>query len=85
MDLVGVASVLSACAGFLGNDSGVTHLAAALGLASLRRASPEFVRAHTGQPIGGVAPAITSLGAGGGSIAWVDEAGAMKVTATTRA
>lgn len=33
-----------------------TYLAAALGLASLRRASPEFVRAHTGQPIGGVAP-----------------------------
>lgn len=33
-----------------------TYLAAALGLASLQRASPEFVRTHTGQPIGGVAP-----------------------------
>jgi prolyl-tRNA editing enzyme YbaK/EbsC (Cys-tRNA(Pro) deacylase) len=33
-----------------------TYLADALGLASLRRASPAFVRAHTGQAIGGVAP-----------------------------
>lgn len=31
-------------------------VAAALGVARLRRASPEFVRDHTGQPIGGVAP-----------------------------
>ena len=31
-------------------------VAAALGLAKLRRATPEFVREHTGQPIGGVAP-----------------------------
>jgi prolyl-tRNA editing enzyme YbaK/EbsC (Cys-tRNA(Pro) deacylase) len=31
-------------------------LAAALGLAKLGRATPEFVRHHTGQPIGGVAP-----------------------------
>ncbi|GGQ65204.1 YbaK/EbsC family protein [Couchioplanes azureus] len=31
-------------------------VAAALGVAKLRRASPEFVREHTGQPIGGVAP-----------------------------
>jgi prolyl-tRNA editing enzyme YbaK/EbsC (Cys-tRNA(Pro) deacylase) len=31
-------------------------LAAALGVAKLGRATPEFVRAHTGQPIGGVAP-----------------------------
>jgi prolyl-tRNA editing enzyme YbaK/EbsC (Cys-tRNA(Pro) deacylase) len=31
-------------------------LAAGLGLARLRRATPEFVREHTGQPIGGVAP-----------------------------
>ena len=30
--LVEVASVLAACAGFVGNDSGITHLAAALGL-----------------------------------------------------
>jgi prolyl-tRNA editing enzyme YbaK/EbsC (Cys-tRNA(Pro) deacylase) len=27
-----------------------------LGIARLRRATPEFVREHTGQPIGGVAP-----------------------------
>jgi prolyl-tRNA editing enzyme YbaK/EbsC (Cys-tRNA(Pro) deacylase) len=27
-----------------------------LGVPALRRATPEFVRAHTGQPIGGVAP-----------------------------
>ncbi|MFK3982091.1 YbaK/EbsC family protein [Micromonospora sp. NPDC050397] len=33
-----------------------SRLAAALGLTALRRASPEFVRRHTGQPIGGVAP-----------------------------
>ncbi|GIG61953.1 hypothetical protein Lfu02_63250 [Longispora fulva] len=31
-------------------------VAAELGVARLRRASPEFVREHTGQPIGGVAP-----------------------------
>ena len=31
-------------------------LADHLGVAAVRRASPEFVRAHTGQPIGGVAP-----------------------------
>lgn len=31
-------------------------LAAHLGLGKLRRATPEFVREHTGQPIGGVAP-----------------------------
>jgi len=31
-------------------------VAAGLGLAKLRRATPEFVREHTGQPIGGVAP-----------------------------
>lgn len=31
-------------------------LAAELGIGKLRRATPEFVRAHTGQPIGGVAP-----------------------------
>ncbi|MBO4210578.1 YbaK/EbsC family protein [Micromonospora echinofusca] len=31
-------------------------LAARLGVTRLRRATPEFVREHTGQPIGGVAP-----------------------------
>jgi prolyl-tRNA editing enzyme YbaK/EbsC (Cys-tRNA(Pro) deacylase) len=31
-------------------------VAAGLGVAKLRRATPEFVREHTGQPIGGVAP-----------------------------
>ncbi|MEH1011561.1 YbaK/EbsC family protein [Micromonospora sp. CPCC 206060] len=31
-------------------------LAARLGVSRLRRATPEFVREHTGQPIGGVAP-----------------------------
>ncbi|MET0415450.1 MAG: YbaK/EbsC family protein [Actinoplanes sp.] len=31
-------------------------VAAALGIVKLRRATPEFVRTHTGQPIGGVAP-----------------------------
>jgi prolyl-tRNA editing enzyme YbaK/EbsC (Cys-tRNA(Pro) deacylase) len=31
-------------------------VAADLGVAKLRRASPEFVRAHTGQVIGGVSP-----------------------------
>lgn len=31
-------------------------LARLLGITELRRATPEFVRAHTGQPIGGVAP-----------------------------
>jgi prolyl-tRNA editing enzyme YbaK/EbsC (Cys-tRNA(Pro) deacylase) len=31
-------------------------VAALLGIAELRRATPEFVRTHTGQPIGGVAP-----------------------------
>jgi prolyl-tRNA editing enzyme YbaK/EbsC (Cys-tRNA(Pro) deacylase) len=30
--------------------------AAAAGATAIRRATPEFVRAHTGQPIGGVAP-----------------------------
>jgi prolyl-tRNA editing enzyme YbaK/EbsC (Cys-tRNA(Pro) deacylase) len=33
-----------------------TALAELIGVAALRRATPEFVRAHTGQPIGGVAP-----------------------------
>ncbi len=32
------------------------RLAASLGLTALKRATPEFVREHTGQPIGGVAP-----------------------------
>ena len=31
-------------------------LSALVGVASVRRASPDFVREHTGQPIGGVAP-----------------------------
>lgn len=31
-------------------------VAAELGIAKLKRATPEFVRTHTGQPIGGVAP-----------------------------
>ncbi|GAB3811322.1 YbaK/EbsC family protein [Micromonospora zhanjiangensis] len=31
-------------------------LAARLGVGTLKRATPEFVREHTGQPIGGVAP-----------------------------
>ncbi len=31
-------------------------VAAALGVTQIRRATPEFVRQHTGQPIGGVAP-----------------------------
>ena len=31
-------------------------VAAELGITKLRRATPEFVREHTGQPIGGVAP-----------------------------
>lgn len=31
-------------------------IAAELGIAKLRRATPEFVREHTGQSIGGVAP-----------------------------
>ena len=31
-------------------------VAALIGVARLGRATPEFVRAHTGQPIGGVAP-----------------------------
>jgi prolyl-tRNA editing enzyme YbaK/EbsC (Cys-tRNA(Pro) deacylase) len=33
-----------------------TKVAERIGVAALRRASPEFVRAHTGQVIGGVAP-----------------------------
>jgi prolyl-tRNA editing enzyme YbaK/EbsC (Cys-tRNA(Pro) deacylase) len=32
------------------------RLAVGLGLTSLKRATPEFVKEHTGQPIGGVAP-----------------------------
>lgn len=32
------------------------RVAADLGVARLRRATPDFVREHTGQPIGGVAP-----------------------------
>nr|MDT0662086.1 YbaK/EbsC family protein [Micromonospora sp. DSM 115978] len=32
------------------------RVAADLGVSALRRATPEFVREHTGQPIGGVAP-----------------------------
>jgi prolyl-tRNA editing enzyme YbaK/EbsC (Cys-tRNA(Pro) deacylase) len=32
------------------------RLAAAVGAAEVRRATPEFVRTHTGQAIGGVAP-----------------------------
>jgi prolyl-tRNA editing enzyme YbaK/EbsC (Cys-tRNA(Pro) deacylase) len=33
-----------------------------LGVRALKRASPEFVRQHTGQPIGGVAPIHPSIG-----------------------
>src|SRR3954470_21312147 len=32
------------------------RVAARLGVTEIRRAAPEFVREHTGQPIGGVAP-----------------------------
>ncbi|MCM3514054.1 YbaK/EbsC family protein [Nocardioides sp. P86] len=32
------------------------HVATIVGVAALRRATPEFVRAHTGQVIGGVSP-----------------------------
>ncbi|MCA2212416.1 YbaK/EbsC family protein [Jidongwangia harbinensis] len=32
------------------------QVAATLGVTKVRRATPEFVREHTGQPIGGVAP-----------------------------
>ncbi|HEX5541595.1 MAG TPA: YbaK/EbsC family protein [Micromonospora sp.] len=32
------------------------RVAAELGIGALKRATPEFVREHTGQPIGGVAP-----------------------------
>jgi prolyl-tRNA editing enzyme YbaK/EbsC (Cys-tRNA(Pro) deacylase) len=35
---------------------GTGKVAAALGIGKLRRATPEFVREHTGQVIGGVAP-----------------------------
>ncbi len=38
------------------NRVDTVRLAGALGLARLRRASADFVREHTGQPIGGVAP-----------------------------
>ncbi|MEU6203667.1 YbaK/EbsC family protein [Micromonospora musae] len=34
----------------------IAGLAASIGFTRLHRATPEFVRAHTGQPIGGVAP-----------------------------
>lgn len=34
----------------------VVTLGAVVGASHVRRATPEFVRAHTGQPIGGVAP-----------------------------
>jgi prolyl-tRNA editing enzyme YbaK/EbsC (Cys-tRNA(Pro) deacylase) len=34
----------------------VTQVAALLGVLRMRPASPDFVRRHTGQPIGGVAP-----------------------------
>jgi prolyl-tRNA editing enzyme YbaK/EbsC (Cys-tRNA(Pro) deacylase) len=33
-----------------------SQVAGLLGVAGVRRASPDFVREHTGQPIGGVAP-----------------------------
>ena len=33
-------------------------IAAELGIAKLRRATPEFVKEHTGQSIGGVAPVV---------------------------
>jgi prolyl-tRNA editing enzyme YbaK/EbsC (Cys-tRNA(Pro) deacylase) len=33
-----------------------SKVAAALGVTTLRRGTPDFVRDHTGQPIGGVAP-----------------------------
>ena len=32
------------------------RLAQEIGVAEIRRATPDFVREHTGQPIGGVAP-----------------------------
>ncbi|GIH18663.1 YbaK/EbsC family protein [Rugosimonospora africana] len=33
-----------------------TKVAALVGVSTLKRATPDFVRTHTGQPIGGVAP-----------------------------
>jgi heptosyltransferase-3 len=35
MDLLGVAAALSRCAGFIGNDSGLMHIAAAVGIPTL--------------------------------------------------
>lgn len=39
-----------------GHRVDTTRVAALLGVPSLERADPDFVRTHTGQPIGGVAP-----------------------------
>ncbi|GAA1603511.1 hypothetical protein GCM10009679_04140 [Saccharothrix algeriensis] len=39
-----------------GHRVDTAKVAAELGVAKLRRATPEFVREHTGQVIGGVAP-----------------------------
>lgn len=59
--LVEVASVLSACRGYVGNDSGITHLAAALGLpvvalfgpSDAARWAPRGERARTLEAPGG--------------------------------
>lgn len=39
-----------------GHRVDTAKVATLLGIATLRRANPEFVRAHTGQAIGGIAP-----------------------------
>lgn len=49
-DLTDVAAVLSCCCGYLGNDSGITHLAAALGTPTLAVFGPSN-RTHW-QPLG---------------------------------
>lgn len=62
-DLVGLAGILSACAAYVGNDSGITHLAAAVGLPVTCLFGPS--RSVSWSPRG---PRVTVLEAPGGRL-----------------
>lgn len=62
-----------------------------MGLGKIRRASPEFVRAHTGQQVGGVAPVgnpemlptIVDTALAGYSVVWAGGGDALTMFAAT--
>jgi len=55
-DLADLAGILACCSGYIGNDSGITHLAGSLGIPTVAIFGP--TSAKTWQPLG---PAVTTI------------------------